>query len=244
MRQSLLNRFFSHFGFQVLKNNWKIETVNLKEIRALRQVFGYFSYLLIIWGLYRLIFRFPEEFEELFLKPLLWLGPLLWLILIVDKQPLSSLGLNRKNLKESLVWGLGLGLFFALEAVLANIIKFGEIKISDEILEQTNHLGFFLIPLVTAIVEELAFRGFIFNWLYRFWKNEWQANLVTSALFLIIYLPITIFVLQYQFSQILLFALIVFFYSLGANFVMGKTNNLAGPVLLHFLWYWPLLLFG
>ena len=38
------------------------------------------AYLLVIWGFYRFLFKLPEEVEELFIKPLLWLTPVIYLV--------------------------------------------------------------------------------------------------------------------------------------------------------------------
>ena len=37
--------------------------------KELELVFGYWAFLFIVWGLYRFLFRLPEELEEGILKP-------------------------------------------------------------------------------------------------------------------------------------------------------------------------------
>lgn len=37
-------------------------------------------YLLVVWGFYRFLFQLPEQVEELFIKPVVWIVPVLILI--------------------------------------------------------------------------------------------------------------------------------------------------------------------
>ena len=57
----------------------------------------YSVYLILIWAFYRFLFQLPDQVEELFVKPILWLLPLFW---FVRKEGfgISSLGITLKNL--------------------------------------------------------------------------------------------------------------------------------------------------
>ena len=66
------------------------------------------------------------------------------------------------------------------------------------------------LSFVTGLTEETVFRGYIFSRLSRLWKNEWLANLASSFLFALIYLPVAIFVLGYQPTVMLVYLLFVF----------------------------------
>jgi len=243
MRESFSNKILGKLGFNVLKSGKEIELVGLKKIETLRLVFSYFSFLLLGWGLYRLLFRLPESIEETILKPIFWLGSLFWVIKYRDKKPFSSLGISTKGLFRSLYLGLGLGFLFAFEGVAVNWVKYGGLSFSPLDYSLKNLLGLFLISVITAISEELVFRGFIFNRLLEVWKKEWFTNLVVSFLFALVHLPVTIFVLRYDFGQVLTYAFIVFVYSLGSGFVFARTKTITASVLLHVFWSWPLILF-
>lgn len=243
MRERFFNKIFKKFGFEVLKIGDNVEMVGMKEIKILRRVFGYFCFLLLFWGLYRLIFILPENVDEIFLKPIIWLGSLFWIVRKTEKKPFSSLGFSGKNLFKSLYLGLGLGVFFALEGILVNLIKYGELNLPPVAYSGWAFISAFLVSFLTGFSEEIVFRGFIFNRLWQVWKKEWHANLVTSILFVLIHLPITIFVFHYHFYQALSYAFIVFIYSLGAGFVFARTQTIIAPVLLHLFWTWPVVLF-
>src|SRR3989344_632050 len=65
------------------------------------------AYLLVIWGFYRFLFKLPEEVEELFIKPLLWLTPVIYLVR-KERSGISSLGISSKNLFPSLYISLAI----------------------------------------------------------------------------------------------------------------------------------------
>jgi membrane protease YdiL (CAAX protease family) len=240
MRESIFNKVF---GLKILKTDQGVEAVNLKKIKVLRAVFSYFSFLLLIWGLYRFLFKLPEAVEELFLKPIIWLGPLIWLVKRMEKKPLASLGLSSQALIRNIIIGLGLGIIFSLEGALVNIIKYGQLNLFQVPYSGWGLAAAFLTSVATAFSEELAFRGFIFNRLWGVSKKEWQTNLVTSFLFLLIYLPITILIFRYQLLQVLVYSLVVFLYSLGAGFIFARTKTIIAPLLMHVFWAWPMILF-
>jgi len=54
------------------------------------------AFLLVVWGFYRLIFRLPEEVEELFIKPVVWLLPVFY-FLRKEGKGISSLGFTLKK---------------------------------------------------------------------------------------------------------------------------------------------------
>lgn len=231
------------FGLKLVWTDGRLGLVKVNEIKLLRLVFRYFLFLLLFWGLYRLLFRLPESLEELVLKPFFWLGSLFYLVRKIEKKPLSSLGISSENLFRNLYWGIGLGFLFAIEGFLTNFLKYGQ----SNLIQLPYNLGQFLFALflsaITAICEELVFRGFFFNRLWRIWKREWLANFVTSIFFIFVHLPIVIFGLHYGFYDVLIYAFLLFLYSLGAGFVFARTENVLSPILLHIFWGWPLVLF-
>jgi hypothetical protein len=80
-------------------------------------------YLLIVWGFYRFLFQLPEAVEELFIKPVIWLLPVFFL-LKKERKGLDSLGITSKNLFPAVYYALGLGAFFVVEALIINLIKY------------------------------------------------------------------------------------------------------------------------
>jgi len=211
---------------------------------SLKHVFALFSFVFVVWTIYR---YFPEILptwaEELILKPLIWLPITFWLVLKVEKNKLSSLGLTAKNLFPSIYWGIGLGIVYALEGFLANILKYGGVHISQLGYTPASFFWMLVISFATAFTEELVFRGYIYNRLVKIWGKEWLANLVSSLLFVLIHLPVGVFVLGYTPVIMLIYLLLVFIYAIGSGFVLARTNNLMSSILLHVFWSWPIILF-
>ena len=211
---------------------------------SLRHVFALFSFIFVVWAIYR---YFPEILpmwvEEIILKPVIWLIPTFWLVRKIERLPLASLGITKANLFPSLYWGIGLGMIFSLEGLLTNILKYGGLSL--EALQYTpfSFLGAVLLSLVTALSEELVFRGYIFSRLWQIWKRELLASIVSAILFAIIHLPIGIFVLGYAPTVMMIFLFLVFIFGIGSAFVFARTGNIASSILLHVLWSWPIVLF-
>lgn len=215
----------------------------MKEKQALRRVFALFAFILVVWGFYRFLFRFPETVEELILKPIIWLGAVFWVVRKLEKKPLTSLGITSKNLFKSIYWGLFLGAIFALEGLLTNYLKYGNFSFVELAFSRAAFLGAIGLSLATAISEETVFRGYIFNRLHRILKNEWQANLLSAVGFALVHLPITIFVLRYSPDEILVYLWLVSLFGLGSAFVFARTGNLLSSILMHVFWSWPIVLF-
>lgn len=215
-----------------------------KEEYSQKHVFFLFSFIFVVWAFYR---YFPEILptwaEELILKPAVWLIPTFWVVKKVEHQPLSSLGFIKSNLFSSFYWGIGLGLVFAIEGLLANIIKYSGLEFGAFQATPLSFFGALFLSFATAFSEETVFRGYIFNRLWRIWKNEWLANLVSSLLFMIIHLPIAVFVLSYTPTVMFVYLLFVLIYAVGSAFVFARTGNIVSSILLHVFWSWPIILF-
>lgn len=209
-----------------------------------KHVFFLFSLIFVLWAVYR---YFPEILpgwaEELILKPLVWLVPTFWVVKEIEGEKLASLGFTKKNLSRSLLWGIGLGIVFALEGLLTNIFKYRGLHLISLDYTTLTFLGALALSFVTAISEETVFRGYIFTRLWRIWKSEWLANIVSAFLFTLIYLPVGIFVLSYRPVVMLAYLLFVFIYGFASAFVFARTENLVSSILLHVFWSWPIILF-
>ncbi len=211
---------------------------------SLKHVFALFSFIFVVWSFYRYLPEIlPLWAEELILKPLFWLLPTFWLVKRVERQSLSSLGFTKKKLFPSIYWGVGLGLVFALEGLLTNIVKYKGLNLVSLGYSSTAFLGLFLLSLVTAFTEETVFRGYLFHRLWQIWQKEWLANIVSSFLFVIIHLPIGVFVLGYTPMVMFAYLFFVFIFAFGSAFVFGRTQNLLASILLHVFWSWPIVLF-
>lgn len=201
----------------------------------------YAVYLILVWGFYRFLFRLPDQVEELVIKPIVWLVPLVFL-LKKEGIGLSSLGFTLKNLFPAVYFSLGLGAVFVMEGLFVNYAKYGSLNFAANIgaLPLMTSLG---ISFATAFSEETAFRGYIFSRFAFALKNEWTANIVQTVLWTGIHVPIAFFVWNLSLSAALLYLALTAVFGLGSAFIFGRTNNIVGSILLHVLWEWPIILF-
>lgn len=199
------------------------------------------AYLLIIWGFYRMLFRLPEEVEEFFIKPVLWLIPVFYLIR-KEKVGFASIGITGKSLFPSIYLALALGVIFALEGAIINFVKYEGIDFSANIGQRAlvSSIG---LSLVTAISEEVTFRGYLFNRVWHAMGNEWLANIATSLVWALIHIPIAIFWWNLSFVDTLGYLILITMFGVGSAFIFARTRNVVSSVLLHVLWAWPIILF-
>lgn len=209
--------------------------------QKIKNVFIYFTYLLLVWGLYRFIFKLPEEIEELLIKPLVWLLPLTYIVR-KEKENLRSLGVRIDSLFPSLYFVIGLGAVFAIEALLLNFMKYGFLNFGSNVGDKTILIAVG-ISIATAFSEEIAFRGYIFGRLHEVLKNEWVASLISTALWIVVHIPIVVFVRDWTLSASLLYLFLTGLYGMGSNFIYARTKNVFASMILHVVWEWPLILF-
>lgn len=207
----------------------------------LRLIGRLYLVIFVFWGLYRLIFRLPDNIEEIILKPLIWLGPTFYIVFKIEKKGLSSLGYSTKNFGSSLVKGLAFGILFLVVGLSLNYLKNGRFLIQSLAVKEF-FLPSLLLSFITAISEETVFRGYIMNRLSKILKNDIAANIVSSLGFCLVHLPITIFVYHYVFPQIFIFLTLVFLSSLGSGVIFSWTKTIWASILVHVFWAWPVAL--
>ncbi len=211
------------------------------KISFVKNVTVYAAYLLVVWAFYRFLFKFPEDIEELFIKPVVWLLPLYFMIK-KEGLGLSSLGLTFKNLFPAIYFSLGLGAVFVIEGVITNYLKYGAFNFGANIgnLPLMASLG---LSFATAFSEEISFRGYIFNRLWAALGGEWPANFITTILWTAIHVPIAFFIWELGLSAGLLYLGLTALFGFGSAFIFARTGNVWGSIFLHVLWEWPIILF-
>ena len=212
-----------------------------KKETALKNSLLLFVFIFLVWGLYRLLFKLPEEIEEMLIKPIVWLVPVFYL-LRKEGKGVRSIGVTSKNLFPAIYSALILGVIFAVEGVFVNYLKYDQIRFEANIGTDFLLIGL-VISLATAISEEIAFRGFIFNRLLHVIGREWTANVFTTFMWLAVHLPIAIFWWEFDILGTIGYLLLTGAYSLGSGFLFARTKNVSSSILLHLMWEWPIILF-
>lgn len=207
----------------------------------IKHVTLFFTYLLIVWGFYRLLFQFPDPLDELIVKPVVWLVPV-FVFLRKEKLGLESLGITYKKLFPSIYFALALGALFAFEGFYINYFKGSGGAALGNITPLALYLSLGL-SIVTGISEEIAFRGYIFNRLSDVLQNEWYASVISSLAWTALHLPQVIFDWHLSLYQGSVYLALIFLFGFGAAFIFSRTKNIVAPILLHVMWAWPILLF-
>ncbi|OGM56849.1 hypothetical protein A3E46_00310 [Candidatus Woesebacteria bacterium RIFCSPHIGHO2_12_FULL_46_16] len=213
----------------------------MKKETALKNATILAAYLLVVWGFYRFLFKLPDEIEELFIKPVVWLLPVL-ILLRKEKQGLASLGITGRNLFPAVYFALGLGAFFVIEAVIINFVKYGGLNFAANIGDKPL-LASLGLSFATAFSEEISFRGYLFNRVWWALGNEWLANLVTSFVWALIHVPVAIFIWKLEVAPAIIYLFLTTLFGVGSAFVFARTKNVFSSIFLHVLWEWPLILF-
>lgn len=211
------------------------------KLTYFKHALSYYAYLLVVWGFYRLLFQAPAPIEELIVKPLVWLLPLYFLVR-KEKAKLSSLGITFHNFLKVAYWVLALGIVFTFFAIVVNYFKYNSPNFAGNITANATWMALGL-SIITAISEEVAFRGYLLTRLLENVKSKLNANLIISVGWALIHLPIAIFDWRLAPMELAVYSLIVFMFSVGATFVFLRTRNIIAPILLHVLWQWPIILF-
>lgn len=163
-------------------------------------------------------------FLNALIKISIWIVPA-WLYIkyYLKTNPIGYLKINinvKKGLFFGVVLSLLLGLYFSFETYMFNNQTFNLTLSFD------NYLNAILL---VGITEEIVFRGLILQEISKR-LSFWNANLITSFLFLAIHYPIWIYNGDFfnLWSQIY-----VFFLGLIFGFVFKKTGSLWLVVILH-----------
>ena len=214
----------------------------MSKLAPLKNAVMLFTFLLIVWGFYRILFQLPDYIEEIFIKPVVWIVPVIYLIR-KEKSTWESIGVTWKNFFPAIYLSLILGSLFAIEALIANFIKYHGVFNFNANLGSENLYLTLALSFVTAISEELVFRGYIFTRLSKTLNNEWSANIISSLGWTIIHIPITIFINKLDPIAAVVYLFLTFVFGVGSAFIFARTKNISSSIFLHVLWEWPIMLF-
>jgi membrane protease YdiL (CAAX protease family) len=205
-------------------------------ITSLSPIYHIWAWVLLAWSLYRYFIHLPEWADEFIFKPLVFVVPVLWYVLKKEKRNIDSIGLTTKNLFNSLYIGLGFGMVFAVEGLIAHAVKYGKFEINP--IAAFGSYGFFLIviSLATAFSEELLCRGFIFNRIYEKTKNLPYAAFLGSIFFILLHVPILVTANKLQGMTLIIFFVTDFILAFANSILYAKNKSLVAPILVHVFW--------
>lgn len=200
-------------------------------------VFQFWAWQLLAWSLYRYFFKFSESTDEFFVKPLVFILPVLWFVLKKEKRSLTTIGLTSKRFIQSVLIGFGFGLLFAGEAILANILKNGTLTLAPLSVVGTFGIPMLvLLSLATSFSEELLSRGFFFSRLLETSKSLVHAVVMSTLMFVAFHIPILLTSLKFQGTTLILFFITSFVLGMTNSLIYHKTKSLVAPVFIHLFW--------
>ncbi len=208
-----------------------------KEKVSLKPLFFYYVYLLVAWGFFRLLFKLSDVTEEFWVKPLMWLIPLLG-IWLNEKDKIKFF---KGNLLKAFLWGLGLGVIWIGMGAIIGLGRMNNFSLS---FNKTGLMDILGAGVATAIVEELVFSGYIFQKVFQAVKDLWSAVLITGVMFALIHVPIGLFVYKYNAAQLMGFLIVIGLVQAGSSLLMSRSKNVIAPMIAHFMWTVAVTIFG
>jgi len=177
-------------------------------------------FVLTIWTTYRLFFKENLLFDELLLKPLIWLFPIFFYV----KFNFKSLGFSQKNIVKNVFIGLTVGLILSLERIYLKSL--------------TPNFSWIIIvsALFTATTEEVFFRGFLLNSWLKFFKNPIVAMILNGLFFTLFHVPIAIFVFHYYGYNLFTYLLLNFVSGFVDIILFTYTKSIYPSISNHFVW--------
>lgn len=210
----------------------KLSVKSENKISDIKPIILYLFIFYLVWifkelWLAKYIHLFGDTtagFLTALIKISIWIVPV-WLYIkyYLKTNPIGYLKINI-NVKKGVFWGVALslllGLYFVFKTYMLNNQTFNLILSFD------NYLNAILL---VGITEEIVFRGLILQEISKR-LPFWNANLITSFLFLAIHYPIWIYSGDFfnLWSHIYVFLL-----GLILGFVFKKTSSLWSVVILH-----------
>ena len=203
-------------------------------MKAMKKVIHTWAVIFIVWSLYRFSFFFPEWLDELIVKPLVFLGPVVYL-LKKEKKGLDSIGIKEENFFKDLYWGVFLGILFAIEGLLANYLKYGQFSFAPLLpLQGAGILVYIFLSLATAFSEEILGRGFLFTRILKDSKDTFKAAVYSSLLFACLHLAIAFKNLSSL--TLVIYLVSVFILSMANSIIFSVRKSLTLPILIHVFW--------
>lgn len=205
-----------------------------------RQVFVVWFIIFLAWAFYRAYFFYPEWVDELIVKPIVFVLPVLYAVLRVEKKGLKSLGLKLAPLSffVDLYVGFILGVIFAIEGLVVNFVKYS--KFSFVPILAVSQIGgwgsFFLLNLATSIWEEILGRGYLYQRLYKSGNDQLGSALSASFLFLLLHIPIMFTRLDLMGISLIIYPLSIFLLGVANSYILSLRRSLVLPVLIHLFW--------
>ena len=213
-----------------------------KDLSDLHQVMAVYTFVFLIWGIYRLLFPVNVWVEETVLKFLVFGVPVFFVVLRKEKGRLDDLGMTTKGLIVSLYFGLLFGIWLAVFGNIISFLSSGNLGFNPD-LTVADFEKLMILGLFTAFWEQLLFAGYMLPRIIKDLKNETAGIVLTSFLFSILHVPVQL-VTGATPEQVIIRFLLLFTLMFGNSILYLRFKNLAAPIFAHLSWGAVIYLFG
>lgn len=218
-----------------------------EKVTETQRVLNIWAIVVIIWSFYRTKWVLPEWFDEFVAKPLVFLVPVIWYIKKYEGVfRLKAIGFDRTKISKDLTFAFIIGILFTLGGLMANMVKNHGLRFNSTLFTMHSQglLYVCMVAVATAVTEEILTRGFLMKRLYGASKRLYLSAFQTSALFVVLHIPILFTNYKLSGPAIVLFLLTDFILSMINSLVFVESGNILAPILIHFFYNMAIILYS
>jgi len=210
-----------------------------KPLSLTQKTLNVWAIILIVWSIYRANFRLAEWIDELIIKPLIFVLPVVYYVIKIEKIAFfEAVDLKKRLKKVDWLISITIGLLFVFTIALANYLKNKHLQFNTT----QPILMIVVLAFATGITEEILSRGFVLKRLYADSKNLLSATFLSSILFFFLHVPMLFANLKITGNILLLFMVTDMLLSLVISFVYLERKNLWVAILIHAFYNFSLAL--
>lgn len=195
---------------------------------------------LIMWYLYRALFKFPVWFDETIGKAIFFGLPVWLYISISDDNDIADT-FSSSKLKVGLLLGITVGGVFGFVFSLLAIIQGGAVVEAVSLFDSPKFWYEFALALFTSFWETLLFFSFMMTVIRKKFK-DWSmlAHIVLVAMiFVVFHIPNTI--LRFDPTLVLAELFVLMLFAVGQGFLFYTTRNSYALIISQAIWGMVLL---
>lgn len=206
------------------------------DVSPTQRMLNVWAIVLILWSFYRATFKLslPIWFDEFIAKPIVFLLPIYWFVVRVEKKSFwKGLGFSKKNELVDIAFGLGIGFLFIGTAFLTRITK--GLPLPTFSFSITSAI-WIISTIVAASMEQILSTGFVFNRLLGESKNIIRPLIISALLFFFLHIPVLFGADKISGSTLVQMMLLNTILSLTTSTVFLLRKSTIAPILVHALY--------
>lgn len=207
-----------------------------EKLTSTQKALNLWAIVLIIWSIYRTYFRMPEWFDEVVAKPLVFVLPVLYYIVRIDRKKIMEslyINLKPKKILADFIFSLAVGAIFLGTLALAMYLRFGKVNLPSSLPDVNVVIYVVLLALATGVTEEILSRGFVLKKLFDESRNYFSSLFVSSMLFFVLHIPILFSNINITGNLLLTFMVTDVVLSVISGYLFLQRKSLTVAILIH-----------